>query len=212
MCLIFLFFFLINQKNNSKLIVFFNGWSMDKNAVSNLNCSDFDILEINNYTNFNLNLPDTSKYQEKYLVAWSMGVYVSNLFYSEFKTFDKKIAVAGTSKMIDNNFGIKTKIYDITIKLFNEKTYQKFLENMGIVDDKIKSKRSLNELKNELISLKNLKLNKLIKFNKAIIPMSDIIVPSKNQIRYWENIADITKINSLHYPFNNFKSWYEIIC
>ena len=39
----------INQKNNNKLIVFLNGWAMNKNAVKDLETGDFDILEINDY-------------------------------------------------------------------------------------------------------------------------------------------------------------------
>lgn len=204
----------LNKQNNSKLIVFLNGWGMNRTAISHLACEDFDILEINDYRNFELfTIPQT--YCEKYLIAWSMGVYVSNLFYEAFKDFTKKIAIAGTSNMIDDNFGIPTKIYKITVKLFNEASCQKFLENMfnGDVDSKIKIEKSIDELKEELISIQNLKINHNLSFDKAIIPLKDKIVPSKNQLNFWQNNSTtLEKINSSHYPFNCYKSWSEILC
>ena len=50
---------------------------------------------INDYRNFELDFSQFNfeKYSEKYLICWSMGVYVSNLFIEEFNCFNKKIAI-----------------------------------------------------------------------------------------------------------------------
>ena len=40
----------LNKCENKNLIVFFNGWGMDSNAVSNLNFGNYDILIF--YNNF----------------------------------------------------------------------------------------------------------------------------------------------------------------
>lgn len=204
----------LNNKNNKKLIVFFNGWGMDYNAISHLDWHDFDIVEIGNYIYFNFDFDFLSNYSEKYLIAWSMGVMVSSLFYDILNSFDKKIALSGTPKMIDDNYGIPKRIYDLTIRGFNSKSAELFSKNMfkGI-DNFIKPERDTEELKKELIALKNIKIEKELDFNKAIIPENDIIVPTKNQLNYWNNKnIDIKIIKSPHYPFSAFKNIEEIIC
>jgi len=205
----------INKKNNKKLILFMNGWGMDESAVNHLEPTNFDVLEINDYRNINTNIElNFEEYNEKYLVAWSMGVYVSNFFKDYFKDFDKKIALSGTNKIIDNSFGIPVKIYNCTVKFFNIESADKFIRSMFLNDNKnFKINRSNDELKEELIAIQNLKLNYELKYDKAIIPMKDNIVPYKNQLNYWENTdTEITQINSGHYIFNNFRAWQDIIC
>lgn len=210
-------YFWLNKNDNKKLIVFFNGWGMNETPVQDLLCENFDILILSDYRDFNFDFSqfDFSLYNEKYLISWSMGVYVSNLFKKEFENFDKKIAINGTSKMIDNNFGIPEKIYKITIKLFNESSCEKFIKNM-FKDEKINPQitiaKPLEELKKELISIQKLEIKEELNFDLAIISSDDKIVPIKNQTNFWENKALIKQINCAHYPFDNFKSWSEILC
>jgi len=206
----------LNQKNNKKLILFFNGWGMNLTPIQHLKYDDFDILTISDYRdfNFNINQFDFSKYDEKYLICWSMGVYVCNLFYDILKDFNKKIAIAGTLKIIDNQFGIPEKIYNITIKFFSAESVAKFIKNMfdNLTVPEITITKSTDELKEELIAIKNLKIEKELNFNKAIIPINDVIIPSKNQLNYWLNKTEIVKVNTPHYPFHIYKTWQEIIC
>ena len=87
----------LNRENNEKLIVFFNGWGMDECVVNHLQAENYDVLMFYDYnrleTDFDFSV--LNAYSKKYLIAWSMGVYVSNLFYETLKNFDKKIAIAG---------------------------------------------------------------------------------------------------------------------
>ena len=78
-----------NKKNNDKLIVFFNGWAMDENAIRHLECGNFDVLIIYDYRD--ISSFDFESYKEKYLIAWSMGVMVCNLFYDILNTVKKFI-------------------------------------------------------------------------------------------------------------------------
>ena len=199
----------LNKKNNSKLIVFFNGWGMDKNAISHLECDDFDIYEINDYRTIENIEEDFSRYHEKYLMCWSMGVMVSNLFKAQFNDFNKKIAISGTCKMIDDSYGIPSKIYNFTIKHLKPDDFVK-----SIADNcSIKFNREYEELKQELVALKNIEIEDEIEFNKAIIPLKDKIVPPKNQLNFWQNKnAELEKLNCAHYIFDCYKSWQEIIC
>ena len=203
----------INKKNNDKLIVFFNGWGMDENIISNLLFEDYDILSFFDYRNIKKIQIDLSNYKEKYLIAWSMGVYVCNFFYDEFKNFDKFIAINGTQKPIDNNYGIPVEIYNMTIERFNEQSCKKFISKISPqLNAEEYCKRTISELKEELISIRDLKIKDYFKFNKAFVSLKDRIIPAKNQINYWnkENIK-IIELDSNHYIFYIFNNWRELL-
>lgn len=207
----------LNKENNKNLILFFNGWAMNESAVANLEKNDFDILMLSDYTNvdFSLTQFDFEKYDKKYLICWSMGVYVSNLFKEELDKFDKKIAINGTNKIIDNDFGIPEKIYKVTTKFLNESSLDKFIKNMfdaGNLNPSINITKSVEELREELISIQKIELSEELKFDYALISNADRIVPTENQIAFWQNKAPYKLINSTHCPFEIFKSWREIIC
>ena len=121
----------LNKQNNKKLIVFFNGWGMDEKAVEHLECNNYDILTFYDYRNFEIETFDFSKYEKKYLIAWSMGVYVCNYFYDLFKNFDKFIAINGTQKPIDDEFGIPKIIYNLTVENFNDLSCAKFFKKIS---------------------------------------------------------------------------------
>lgn len=211
-------YFWLNQKQeNKKLILFFNGWAMNETSVKHLKTEDFDVLVLFDYRNvdFNLSQFDFSKYEKKYLICWSMGVFVSNLFKKELQGFNKKIAINGTTKIIDNDFGIPEKIYKITVKFLNEDSCDKFIKNMfdnGKLNPNITISRSLEELKEELISIQKLELNEELNFDLAIISNNDRIVPTKNQINFWENKTKVMSINSTHCPFEKYEKWSELLC
>ncbi|MBR5303307.1 MAG: DUF452 family protein [Candidatus Gastranaerophilales bacterium] len=210
-------YFWLNKNNNKKLILFFNGWAMNETPVKHLKCDDFDVLVLFDYRdlNFDLSQFDFSKYKEKYLICWSMGVYASCLYKKVLQNFDKKIAINGTTKIIDNNFGIPEKIYKITVKLLNEDSCDKFIKNMfdnGKLNPEITITRKLCELKEELISIQKIELQEELDFNLAIISSDDKIIPTKNQINFWQNKAKIKQIESTHCPFEKFESWMELLC
>lgn len=211
------YFWLNQKKENKKLILFFNGWAMNETPVKHLKTEDFDVLVLFDYRNVDFNLAqfDFSKYAEKYLVCWSMGVYVCNLFKKELEDFNKKIAINGTTKIIDDNFGIPEKIYKITVKFLNEDSCDKFIKNMfdnGKLNPNITITRTLEELKDELISIQKIELNEEMDFDCALVSSNDRIVPTKNQINFWTDKVEIKEIQSTHCPFEKFQTWRELLC
>ena len=95
--------------NNSKLILFFNGWGMDENVVKHLDCENYDVLMFYDYntlnTDFDWDLLDV--YPEKNLIAWSMGVMVCSclapsltLPLGERKSLYNKILISDNDKII----------------------------------------------------------------------------------------------------------------
>ena len=70
------------------------------------------------------------------------------------------------------------------------------------------SGRSTQELKEELISIRDLKVDNYLTFEKAIVSTKDRIIPSKNQMNFWKNTHEI---DGPHYIFDKFASWEELL-
>ena len=203
----------LNKRNNTDLIVFFSGWG-DGNISVKPCCENYDVLMFFDYRTFDEINIDFSQYKNKYLIGWSMGVYVCNYYYDKFNDFNKLIAINGTQKPNDDNFGIPTFIYDLTIRNFNELSCNKFVKKMSpsLAPDKY-STHSIEELRNELISIKNLEIKELLKFDKAIISLKDKIFPPQNQMNWWktQNVKMEISENSFHYIFDIYKKWSDLI-
>lgn len=203
----------LNKQNNNKLIVFFNGWGMDEKIISHLSFGNYDVLTFYDYRTFELVDFDFSAYGEKILIAWSMGVYVCNYFYEKFKNFDRFIAINGTQKPIDDDFGIPKMIYNLTVENFNELSCSKFMKKISnTVNLKDYCSRNLEELKQELISIRDLQVEKFLDFNKVILSEKDRIFPYKNMINFWnEKNAEIVNIEAPHYIFDMYNNWSDLL-
>ena len=196
----------LSKNKYDKLIIFFNGWGMDELIVSHLETDNFDVVVLYDYNNLNLDI-DFDQYKEKHVVAWSMGVMIATLFdFGETKT-----ALCGTPYTVDDNYGIPEKIYNLTLKTFSEKTVQKFMERMFLEKPETNkfSNRDLESMKTELEKMAEYKPNNDYKYTRALVADSDVIIPVKNQKSFWGK--DFETIHSGHCPFENFKSWSEII-
>lgn len=201
------------ENNNKNIIVFFNGWGMDEKIVSHLGSVNYDVLMFYDYRSFEHYNFDFSKYHKKILICWSMGVFVCNYFYENLKDFDKFIAVNGTQKPIDDNFGIPVMIYNLTVENFNELSCEKFVKKISsTVTLKEYCTRPTKDLKQELISIQNLKVQKYLKFDKAVVSLKDRIIPPKNQINYWlsQNIKP-EEIQGAHSIFDKYENWDDLI-
>ena len=198
----------LNINQNNKVIVFFNGWGMDESVVYHLDFSDYDVLMFYDYNNLDTNFDFNSldKYKNKSLIAWSMGVMVATLFNQKYTS---ATAINGTLKPIDNKFGIPQKIYDLTIKGFNEKGAQRFIKSMFNENIKLPQiSRDIENQKSELSALKKYTANSNFKYNRIILSDNDKIIPTKNQIAFW---GIEPNISSGHCPFMLFKKWEELL-
>ena len=202
----------LNNKKNSKLIIFFNGWGMDECVVKHLDPENYDILMFYDYnslhTDFNFEL--LNDYKERNLIAWSMGVMVGGKFLIDQSLcpYLQAVAINGTLKPIDTNFGIHPKIYDLTIKGFNEKGREKFINSMFEEKVELQCQRDINEQHSELIALKNYTADERFKYNKVLISENDKIIPTKSQIKFWGIEANL---KGGHCPFFNFTKWSELL-
>jgi biotin synthesis protein BioG len=222
----------LNNTNGKKLIIFFNGWGMDENVVKHLDCEDYDVLMFYDYNTLDtdFNFESLNIYHEKNLIAWSMGVIVSSLVQPLTRHFVTPspargegitIAINGTLKPIDVEYGIHPRIYDLTIKGFDEKGREKFINSMfDIQPPPIPSplEREIEEQRSELIALKEIcKLTPTLTlpleegktlYNKVLISDNDKIIPTKSQIAFW---GIEPNLKSGHCPFFDFTKWSELL-
>lgn len=206
--------------NNSKeLIVFFNGWGMDSNALNDLDTEGKDILTFYDYR-ADLSLPIISlkDYDKAYLVAWSMGVFIANQLASKLNLkIEKSIALCGSPCPVHDNYGISVKIFDITCKGLRLAGTDKFFQQMFIgIDNPLfnRPERELMEQINELENLKNISVNsykKPFSWDVALVATKDRIFPAKNLIAYWQGKTRLVKEEIPHFPFDKYCTWNKIL-
>ena len=216
----------LNQKNNPKIILFFNGWGMDENVVKHLECEDYDVLMFYDYntleTDFDWDLLNI--YSEKNIIAWSMGVMVGGKYLDKLGALKQTVAINGTLKPIDENYGIHPKIYDLTIKGFNEKGRDRFIKSMFDIQPPpafqapSPLERDIANQLFELVALKEIcKLATPLAiplgegksvYNKVLISDNDKIIPTKSQVAFW---GIEPNLKGGHCPFFQFKKWSELL-
>lgn len=209
-------------KNNSKkLILFFNGWSLDENIVKHLTSSEYDVLMLFDYSNLDLNLSilkEIYEYEEINVIAWSYGVWAYGSVLDIFKNLKNVVAINGTLLPINNDFGISERMFNLTLSNLSEKNYPRFFQNMfeGEGDLYKMPQRNIEDQRQELKSIQRLCAQKDISknktfFTKVFTGLKDKIIPAQNQINFWGGNIDIIKVNTGHYMFDLFSNWDEII-
>lgn len=197
----------LNKSGNKKVIVFFNGWGMDESVIKHLGAENYDVLMFYDYNSIetDFNFASLEFYEEKNLLSWSMGVMVATLFPD---IYTNKIAINGTLKPVDINYGINPKIYDLTINGFSEKSCHKFIQNMFEDFIKISVERDFDGQKNELIAIKRYSANDSFRYDKILISKNDKIIPTKNQVAFW---GIEPNQDGGHCPFFNYKTWEDML-
>lgn len=208
------------NEDNDKLIVFFAGWSFDYKPFEFLDCKDYDVLFIFDYNEIN-SLPQLKHYKNKYLITWSMGVFVAYLQKDYFLDFDKKIAVNGTPFPVDDKLGIPQKPFLLTLRHAKTGLEGKFYQNIFAKEneysnyEKTPVARTIENRESELKALyekiKSTELKYENFYDYALISKFDKIIPTQNQINFWQENAVYKLLESGHFPFYNFKSWDDIL-
>ncbi len=206
--------------DSTRLLIFFCGFYTDADCFIEFDNNSSDILFVYDYSDFDvseLNYFDFTPYVEINLIAYSYGVFAANVAYDFLPVLNKKIAISGTIFPIDDNFGIPLKIYDIMLNSFSLDVIKNFKAKMqknsnGEIKD---SKRSLESLKNELISIKNYVLNNKIEenleFDTVILTKKDRIIPYSAQSAFYSDHHNKIELEVGHFPFFEFSNFDEIL-
>ncbi|MDE6138962.1 MAG: DUF452 family protein, partial [Candidatus Gastranaerophilales bacterium] len=185
----------LNKQNNKNLIVFFAGWSFDYHPFKHLGCGNYDVLFVYDYND--LSIPpafnEFSKYENKSLITWSMGVFAAYQVKDLFKEFNYKLAINGTTTPVDDEFGIPVKMFELTLKHAQKGLEGKFYKNVFHTENEFEKyqsqvvQRTVENRVNELENLYNLIRSKIDMgyekfYDLAIVSDFDKIIPPKNQI------------------------------
>lgn len=212
----------LNKNNNDKLIIFFAGWSFDYKPFEFLQCENFDVLMVYDYSVITdeCDAIRLLNYNQYFLAAWSMGVFTAYQIRNKLPKFDKKIAINGTPFPVDDEFGIPQKPFLLTLRhaktglegkfyqnIFNStEEFERYMKNP--VDRTIENR--VEELQCLYDRIKVTEKTYEHFYDKALVSTQDKIIPTKNQLNFWQDKAET--IESGHFPFYNFKSWNEILC
>ena len=193
-----------------RLILFFNGWGMDKSVVENIEIPLGYELEIINFP-YEVKL-DFDKYEEINLVGWSFGCYYLTKFLkSTNRKFKKVVGINGNGEVI-GKYGITPKIFEFTLTNLNPDSLLKFYSNMEIDEKFCNPNRSFEDIKEELEFFKEYYTPIENIFDEIIIGKRDKIVPASRQKKYCEERGiPYRELDMGHYPFNLIKSWGEVI-
>ena len=165
------------------LILFFNGWGMDNNAVASLNIpKDYELKEV--HFPYEVNL-DQMKYKKIIAIGWSFGCYYLSKYLQSSKLIcDEIIAVNGHGELI-GKYGINPKMLKMTLETLTPENLKKFYINMGIDENFIEPNRDYVEIANELRFFCENYSGIANVFTKAIIADNDKIIPTAKQKKYF---------------------------
>jgi len=213
----------LHKKKTAGLIIFCNGWGMDEHPVRFLQGDQYDVLMLYDYSSI---VPDIDlqqlfvEYTSVVLVSWSMGVWAGQqLFAGCPDVFATTIAINGTLCPIDDQYGIPEKTVRATLANFDEKGRLKFYSRMfrdrELYRDFLKQqpRRSVADQRNELAALLEsavCKVEEDLVYTTAIVSSRDLIMPTKNQLRFWPE-KRVKQVDGSHFLFYSYDSWDELI-
>lgn len=208
------------QKN---IIVYFAGWGSSPETVAHLVVPpEYDALICYDFRDLKLDF-DFSIYRQIRLVAWSMGVWVATQVMQNLPLISA-VAINGTLRPCDDEFGIPKAIFQGTLDNLNESNLVKFQRR--ICGDRQLSEqyrqmtvsRQLLEIHQELTALYQAMQQPdlaAVQWTGAIICQQDRIFPAENQQRFWQGYfaarpGAIRLLDLPHYPFHQFNDWLQL--
>lgn len=213
--------YLIEDKDNQRLVIFFTGWSTDYKIIENIILpKGYDLLCIWDYRQID-NFVSEKPYVEIIVIAWSFGVKAAEIaLTSGFKNFNVtgKYAIAGSVYPVDDNCGIPKQIFNATLSGLSEQSLKKFrLRICGSRDkwaqysETLVSDMSIEELRKELEVFKEIGKVKIepIDWDYVFIVENDRIFPAENLKNAWKNSPYKILPEDSHLP--DFQSLFNLI-
>lgn len=208
------------------LIVFCNGWGMDRWPLSGLATDPFDVAVLSDYHDFDgrdgleklrAELPC---YRRCYLICWSMGVWAGQrLFGRDGDLFAQRIAINGTLRPVDDRFGIPVAIFSATLEEFSpsilERFYRRMCREPGVFAyfHEHRPQRSLENQRRELAAVQLVAADEATAppfYDTVIVSGNDLVIPTRHQHAFWQG-RRVIDIDGCHYPFCRWQRWSDIL-
>lgn len=216
--------FFLNNSSKKSILLFFSGWSVDYKLFVKLNSEKYDIIFFYNYKNDeidNTTLKLIKSYSKVYIVAWSMGVFMANFISEKYNLkIDRAVAINGSIRPVDNEYGIPEHIFEATLTNLNERNLIKFYKRMCSRNEIFEyfaeyvNVSNIEDYKLQLIFLRDLsktysKIRNI--FDIAYISTLDAIFPPQNLIRFWGNDNNVKTMELPHFVFHKFNSFDDFL-
>jgi len=155
------------------------------------------------------------------LVAWSMGVWAAaTVFGAAGACFDSAVAVNGTGRPIDDEYGIPAGLFQATLQGFSERARDSFFRRMCDGRDACGEflphapLRDVEDQRQELRALARAAgagVPPPGPFTSAVVGSRDRIMPPESQLRYWQGVIPCRTVKLPHLPFSRRSGWREIL-
>jgi hypothetical protein len=211
--------------HSDRLILFMNGWGMDTSLFTQAPPPvGWDVFMFYDYADLGQPVA-LSGLRESYarivLVAWSMGVWAAGeTFAGHTGLFDRAVAINGTARPIDAQYGIDPDMYRATLDGFSATTRDTFYRRMCHTPerlDRFLAAPPARSVENQAAELKSIMAQterdepaRIYPFDEVIIGKQDRIMRYSNQVRFWTDRAPCRVLNAPHHPFFDV-TWEELL-
>lgn len=204
--------FLVRKPENRRLLLIFAGWGTDAtfySYIQDILPKGWNLCVASDYDDFEFPHEILKGYYAVYLVAWSLGVVVSELTLNP-EDITRAIAINGTLRPADDNFGIPEAIYNSTAANLTEASLKKFRRRMFSSAEEffkmlplLPDSPDIEKLRSQLFSLQDKKPEVSLPWTRVYIGENDLIFPSASQVSFWSGVLNdeekIVKLDASHY-------------
>lgn len=215
------------KRRTKRLLVFCNGWGMDEKPLKKLAATGIDVLVLSDFSDLSdkdcenvfSGIEEFDHYQERILLAWSMGVWAAHkLFACRESAFHRKIAVNGTLCPIHDSYGIPRELFAATAENWSESSKEKFYRRM--CGEKNLTKEFTNNAPVRAIAGQRRELVWYLEqvdclaptesfYNEVWVSAKDRIMVTENQLNFWGD--DVRFVGGGHFPFYRKSCWHELL-
>ncbi len=222
----------LKKESAQTVIVIFSGWGFSYDVFDHLLQADssdqYDVLFVSDYQVLDLDFPDITHYQDRYLLAWSFGVSAfatwlsmlsedRQLFFSQL--FARCVAINGSMFPVDRYQGIPEPIMQKTIDTMSQASFQHFSSRcFGRLNLPMQLTIDVDVKKHELQKILERQHSSVAVWDVVWIANHDKIFPPKNLSRAWnaynkqcQEPAIIQYIDAPHAPFQLWSTWDDIM-
>ena len=213
------------REERPRLLFFFNGWGMDERLLGMVEppagCDLLTVCDYSDLAGVDAVRAAVAHYPAADLVAWSMGVWAAaKVFAGTGARFGNAVAVNGTGRPIDDEYGIPASLFRATLDNFSEGARDSFFRRMCDGRDACREflpHAPLRDVENQRRELFALAQDAAAgeqppgPFTQALVGSRDRIIPPANQLRYWQGVIPCRTANLPHLPFSRRAGWCEIL-